>query len=200
MRQEECRKARPVDTKRGDTLLGEGLHAACDHRLCLLMARAQDGDRDAFRTLLENILPQVRAFLRRRLLDASELEDLCQETLLAFYQARRTYDPARPVEPWLFAIARNVAAEHRRSHTRRTRWLELVDAPPERPGDIASGAWARLQEALERLPRTQREAFTLLKLDGMTVVDAARQAGVKTNALRVRAHRAYQSLKIILMT
>jgi len=50
--------------------------------------------------------PDLSTFLRRRIPDSGELEDVCQEILLTLYQARHTYQPLRPLEPWFFAIAR----------------------------------------------------------------------------------------------
>ena len=52
-----------------------------------------------------------------------------------------------------------------------------------------------LSAALAELPPDQREAFSMLKLDGLSVEAAAARAGVSVGALKVRAHRAYQSLK-----
>jgi RNA polymerase sigma-70 factor (ECF subfamily) len=43
--------------------------------------------------------------------DTQELEDVYQEVFMAIFEARHTYEPGRPLEPWLFAIARNIAAD-----------------------------------------------------------------------------------------
>src|SRR5258708_35066488 len=98
-----------------------------------LMARLQRGDRDACRALLDDLGPSVMQLLRRRIVDPSELEDVYQEVFLGLYEARQSYEPGRPLEPWLFAIARNVAADHTRRHWSRASWQELVAEPPERP-------------------------------------------------------------------
>ena len=100
-----------------------------------LMESAQRGDREAFLTLMRNIGPMLTGFLRRRVADPNELEDVCQETLIAIYESRHTYQPARPVEPWIFAIARHVAANHYRRQKTRTRWQELLDELPDRAHD-----------------------------------------------------------------
>src|SRR5579863_1010667 len=87
-----------------------------------LMRRMQDGDQDAFRVLLDDIGPSVTRFLRTRIADPNELEDVYQEVFMALYESRHTYEPERPFEPWLFAIARNVAADHARRHLARAKW------------------------------------------------------------------------------
>jgi len=73
----------------------------------------------------------------------------------------------------------------------------LVDALPERSADGASEG-PRLEEALDRLPAAQREAFEMLQLEGISVAAAAARAGTTTGALKVRAHRAYKALRAIL--
>lgn len=162
-----------------------------------LMTRAQDGDRDAFRTLLEIITPILKAFLRKRMADPAEVDDVCQEILLALYQARHTYQPARPLEPWLFAIARNISMDHARRSWERARRQELVESPPEGVVEVNAEVSRRLREGLRRMPKAHREAFTMLQVEGISVAEAARRTGVTAGALRVRAHRAYEALKAL---
>jgi len=164
-------------------------------RLSQWMARAQAGDGESYRTLLDAIGPSVLSFLSRRIADRAEIEDAYQETLIAVHRARHTYQPRRPIEPWLFAIARNVAADYRRRGRRRTYREILSDSIPEQPVESAPGVEMQLNEALRQLPPRQREALEMLKLEGLSVVQAASRAGTTTTALRIRAHRAYAALK-----
>jgi RNA polymerase sigma-70 factor (ECF subfamily) len=167
-------------------------------RRALLMQRLQAGDADACRELLDDIGPAVTGFLRRRIADSGELEDVYQEVFMALFEARQTYEPGRPLEPWLFAIARNVAADHLRRHWTRASWQELAADPPDRPDlslDEPPGAAPDLAEALEKLPPNQREAFSMLKLEGLSLEAAAARSGVSVGAVKVRAHRAYKALR-----
>lgn len=166
-------------------------------RRAALMARTQQGDREACRELLDDIGPPIMNFLRRRIADRGELEDTYQETLLAMYQARHTYDPARPLEPWLFAIARNIASDYARKRWSRASWEELVETLPDRPAEATISPARNLEQALEQLPESQREAFAMLKLEGLSIEEAALRAGTSQGALKVRAHRAYKALKKI---
>ena len=161
------------------------------------MARAQAGDREAYRALLEEISPIVLGWLRRWLTDAEDLADVYQDTLVHLHRARHTYDPARAFEPWLYAIARNAAADHGRRRRRRRTWETAVDDLPEIPMEEQAFEPA-LADALRALPRPQREAFTMLKLEGLSVGAAAERAGVSPGALKVRAHRAYKALRALL--
>jgi RNA polymerase sigma-70 factor, ECF subfamily len=174
----------------------EGIARAQRSKLrALLMRSMQDGDRDACRVLLDDIGPAVMQFLRRRIADPNELEDVYQEVFMALYEARHTYEPDRPFEPWLFAIARNVAADHARRYWTRAKWEELAAEPPERPHGEPLSVPPDLEAALEKLPPAQREAFSMLKLDGMSLEAAAARTGISVGALKVRAHRAYNALK-----
>ncbi len=83
----------------------------------------------------DQIGPVLMRFLRARVRDAQEAEDLYQETLMAIHRARHGYDAVRPFEPWLFAIARHIVAAHAERHRVRQAREVLVAAPPERPAE-----------------------------------------------------------------
>ncbi len=159
---------------------------------------AQRGNVEAYRALLNDIGPEVMGFLRARVPSSQEVDDLCQETLLALHRARRTYRAPRPVAPWLFAIAGHVLARHIRRHRVRMGREVLVDSLPEGATEDSGHAWVQLTQALDRLPPTHREALELLKLEGLSTEAAAARAGTTPGALRVRAHRAYKVLRLLL--
>jgi RNA polymerase sigma-70 factor (ECF subfamily) len=164
-------------------------------RRAQLMADVQRGDRAAYRTLLDDIGPAIRQFVRRRVDDAEEAKDVYQDILMALHGARRTYEPDRPFEPWLFAIARRVVARRRGERVaRETRELHpdvLPDVPVEADADARLG----LEEAIGRLSPDQRQALVLLKMHGLSIARAAPLAGTTVGALKVRAHRAYRVLR-----
>jgi RNA polymerase sigma-70 factor (ECF subfamily) len=162
------------------------------------MARVQGGDQEAYRALLDDVVPMLRGFLRRRVTGMSDVEDILQDVLLAMHRARHTYDPARPLEPWLYAIARNVTIDHARRRLARANWEVMVDELPDAPGAVDAPYGPRLDEALGKLPTAQREAFEMLKLEGLSVDAAAERAGTTPGALKVRAHRAYKTLRALL--
>ena len=161
------------------------------------MERAQCGDRDAYGALLTDLASPLLRFLRRWIADPHELEDVYQDTLMALHRARHTYDPSRPFEPWLFAIAHHVAVDHLRYRVVHMSREVLVEELPDSAVDL-SLAPPRLEEMLDRLPPAQREAFEMLQLEGMSVADAAERVGITTGALKVRAHRAYKALRALL--
>jgi len=145
--------------------------------------------------LLDDIGPMIANFLRRRIADREELEDVYQETMMAFFQARHTYQPSRPLEPWLFAIARNTAADHARRYWMRAGLQELTDQIAESTAAEEAAHDSDLEAAMSQLPQRQREAFAMLKIEGLSIAQAADRAGVSVGAFRVRAHRAYKALR-----
>jgi len=162
------------------------------------MAAAQRGDADAYGELLNEIGPMVMNFLRARVGNAEEAEDLYQEIFMAIHRARHSYDAARPLEPWLFAIARHLVADHAQRRLVRSAREVLVAAPPERAVESDAHLKPQLEQALRRMSGEQRQAIALLRLQGLPVEAAARRAGTTTGALKVRAHRAYKVLRQLL--
>ena len=96
----------------------------------------------------------------------------------------------------MYSIAKSRLIDHLRKEKRLRNWQVSVDFLPERPAEQPFGPGGdRLQKALDGLPESQREAFTLLKIDGLSTEEAAERAGVSLSALKVRAHRAYKALR-----
>ncbi len=162
------------------------------------MARVQQGDGEAYRALLDDVGPLVAHVLNRRLADPADAQDAYQETFIALHRARHTYEPSRPLEPWLLAIAKNVAADFGRRNRRRALREILMETLPEHSVQPARDLRARFQRALASLPATQRDALVLLKLDGLSVAEAAAKAGTSPGALKVRAHRAQVAIRTMI--
>ena len=162
------------------------------------MARAQDGDGEAYALLLAELLPFVRRAVRGALRDDPGVDDVVQETLLSIHRARSSHQRGRALEPWVRAIARNAVIDHVRRRTRLASRASEVDAA-EMPGPNSDPLRGRLspglERALDRLPNAQRQAVTLLKLEGLSVSDAAERAGTTEGALKLRAHRGYRALR-----
>jgi RNA polymerase sigma-70 factor (ECF subfamily) len=162
------------------------------------MASAQQGDADAYQRLLSELLPFVSGIVRARMRDDPSAEDVVQEVLLSIHTARHTYRPERPLEPWVRTIARNAVIDWARRQARargRESGVDAADlAAPEReaPSAILSPG---LERALSSLPDAQRQAVVMLKLEGLSVAEAAEKAGTTPGALKLRAHRAYRALR-----
>lgn len=172
------------------------------------MAAAQRGDAEAYASLLGALVPVLRAFVRRRGVDAGGVEDVVQEVLLLIHRARHTWRSDRPFDPWLWAIARNATTDalrrQVRERARRERAREQAAAePPLARDDPEARLAARelggpLRDALAKLPAAQRQAVELLYVEQVSVAEAAARAGVSATALKVRAHRGSRALRALL--
>ncbi len=168
------------------------------------MARAQSGDGEAYRRLLEAIVPYLRSFAARRHRDPRDAEDTVQDVLLTLHASRHTYDPARPFIPWLVAIAhRRVIDRLRQQGRARLRDAalradhETFGGPQANIQEIGLGGYA-LRKAVENLPPGQRQAVKLLKLQEMSLRQASNVSGTSIASLKVAMHRALKNLRTML--
>jgi len=115
--------------------------------------------------------------------------------MIAVYKSRHTYQPDRPFEPWLFAIVRKVSGEHLRRERQRLGVHVQVGELAEISCAGGSTNDLELREAIEQLSPTQMEALGLTKVIGLSVEEAARRTGTTVGSMKLRVHRAYQSLK-----
>lgn len=167
------------------------------------MRSAQAGDAEAYRSLLMAVQPRIRAMVHARIRDRAAAEDVVQNALLSIHRGRATYRAERPFGPWMRAIVRNAVIDHFRDRKRRgDREVDvpLDDWPAEGDGDAGDRdrLAPELAAALAALPDAQREAVTLVQIKGLSVAEAALQAGVSPGALKVRAHRGYRAMRAAL--
>lgn len=166
--------------------------------LGVLLVAAQEGDRTAYAAFLRAAVPRVRAIGRGKLVRAADLDDFVQETLLSLHQVIATYQPGRPVEPWLGAIARNRLSDAlRRIYRRRaveTDYDEEAAAAIMQP-EAEEVRIVTLGPLLSQLPDRQRLAIDMLKVKGMSLKEASEASGVSIGALKVAVHRGIAGLR-----
>jgi RNA polymerase sigma-70 factor (ECF subfamily) len=160
------------------------------------MSRYADGDDAAFDTLYAELAPPLTRYLRRMIKDQGAVADLLQQAFLQIHLARSRFVRGARVEPWAFTITRVVAMEWlRREYRRRARERPPEPTPQSALDDPLLGlSAAELNEALRHelqgLSPKLREAFLLVKIDGLTHAEAAQVLGIEESATKVRAHRA----------
>lgn len=188
----------------GTARVSDASSAAYELDWSILMAHAQDGDREAYRRLLSAIAPYIRSLVVRQHADVRDIEDVVQDVLLSVHAVRHTYDPNRPFGPWLVAIThRRIVDRQRRERRHREHEVPLDDdrilsSPAPNPMDRALHG-RMLGDALERLPPSQREAVRLLKLQQMSLKEASAITGSSVGALKVSVHRALKTLRKLLV-
>lgn len=161
-----------------------------------LMARAQAGDREAYNQLLRAMVPAIRAFVRKKISDEALIEDVIQETLLAIHRVRHTYDPQRPVLPWVAAItsARAIDALRQRGRNQEIQDEEAVNLYPAEAGDFATDSHD-LSDYLGSLPARQREIVESVHLRQQTLAQAAAETDLSVSAVKSLLHRAMLNLR-----
>ncbi len=165
-----------------------------------LMLASQAGDAAAHRALLERLSRYLRAYYKRKLAGfgkgATEAEDLVQEALLAIHIQRHSYDLAEPLTPWVHAIARYKLIDYlRRSRTSRS------DVPIDEADDImahddhvAAENNHDIRRLIGKLPKNMRSAIEAVKLEGLSVAEAARRHRLSEPTIKVSIHRGLKAL------
>jgi RNA polymerase sigma-70 factor, ECF subfamily len=167
-----------------------------------LMTASLGGDEGAYRNLLSQLSRYLRGYYRARLAahSAPDVEDLVQETLLAIHVRRHTYDPDQPFTPWVYAIARYKLIDYLRRIQGSAKNLPIDDAQEIAAHDdhLASESTFDLNQLLQRLPPKVRDAIRYVKLDGLSVAEAAARAGISESAVKVNVHRGMKTLSALI--
>jgi RNA polymerase sigma-70 factor (ECF subfamily) len=182
------------------TSLDVGERAQAD----VAMERYAGGDDAAFALVYDALAPRLYGYLLRQTRENARAEDILQQTLLQIHRARASFIPGAEVMPWAFAIARRLVVD---SVRRGRRELLSSDGEPDAgaSSDVAADDLVqaqqlarRVERELAKLPPAQRVAFELVKNEGLSMAEAAQVLGTTVAAVKLRAHRAYEALRIAL--
>lgn len=164
--------------------------------LAQLMAMAQRGDKQAYGVLLTECQRWLRSYLGRRIAP-NHLDDLVQDTLMALHHKLATYDPARAFLPWLAAIARYRWVDHLR-RVYRADEVELDDHLAGESEEPAIAARISLERLFAQLPDGQAQAIELVKIEGLSIAEAARACGQSESLIKVNIHRGLKKLSAMI--
>jgi len=164
-----------------------------------LMRAAMAGDSRAYHRLLASLTPYLRAIARRRCdqlgVAKSEAEDIVQEVLLAVHLKRETWDPFRPIGPWISTMVRNKLIDSLRRRGRHIVVpIEDVVAILETDDRVTSSDRIDISSVLSTLEDPQRTIVQRISLDGSSVREIAQQLKMSEVAVRVSLHRALKAL------
>jgi RNA polymerase sigma-70 factor, ECF subfamily len=172
-------------------------HAGDD--LETLMGAANRGDAAAYRKLLEALLPLLRRTVRVGLLrnggDASDVEDVVQETLLAIHLKRHTWDERLPLVPWVRAVAYHKVIDSlwRRGsakHVPIDDYMQILDGS----GEVQEQDGSVSMELLAFLKPRSRQIVEAITIEGLSAREAGTRLGMSEGAVRVTLHRALKDL------
>jgi len=173
---------------------------------------------EADRSIVEAFLRErgrLRGFIRRRVPDPADAEDILQEVFFELVQAARLLKPVEQVGAWLFRVARNRITDlFRKNNSEAHASPGALPATASEEGAEFSvedllpsaqagpeAAYARrllldeLEEALEELPEEQRDVFVAHELDGRSFKELAEQTGTSVNTLLSRKRYAVLHLR-----
>lgn len=163
------------------------------------MRAAIRGDAGAYRRFLLSVTPYLRAMAQRHCRTSGaldgEAEDIVQEVLLAIHLKRATWDPKRPIGPWIATITRNKFIDALRRRGRRVAVpiddvLETL-AIEEKDDGLSS---REIDHFLSRLKPQQREIVQSISIDGQSVRETANRLDMSEGAVRVALHRSLKML------
>jgi RNA polymerase sigma-70 factor (ECF subfamily) len=195
--------------------LGEGVTfpertgQAAVHPLDEVTDRYARGDDGALDEMYRLGAPRVRSFLARLCADLALADDLTQDAFLRICRARGTFAAGAPALPWMLAIARNAFRDHvRRDRVRRTHLAISAQAEDDRQPLVPTNGSDRAviarqmlgvaQQTLMTLPVRQREAFVLLRFEGLSLTEIGLVLGATEAAVKILVHRAYVVLRAAL--
>lgn len=164
----------------------------------------------ALATFFDAYFDRVHGYVRRLVREEHVAEDLTQDVFLHVHRALPSYDPARPLAPWVFTIASNKIRDHWRSRRLRGDQESLTGdshgddpslvAPPDPVADhvTADEASARLVEAIDGLPELLRQTLVLRYYEGLSFEAIGAIVNRNETAVRKRYSRALQELRRVL--
>ncbi len=130
--------------------------------------------------------------------DAAAAEDVAQDAFYKAYKVMAQFREESSLATWYYRILVRQAQNYRRWRAVRERWSSLwaTDVPNASPGEPPEpGLRRRIVQALDRLPRGQRDAFVLVHLEGFTVTQAAELLKKSSGTVKSHLHRGLRALR-----
>lgn len=158
--------------------------------------------------------PQLKAFIRKRVSNKADAEDILQDVFLQLVKTvDETLNPIEQVSAWLYRVTRNTIINRGKKKTEEelpiystnegeevlqdfAEFLFNEESPSPETEYIRSLVWDELELALSELSPEQKEAFELMEIDGLSAKEVAEATGVSVNTLLSRKHYATKHLRI----
>jgi RNA polymerase sigma-70 factor (ECF subfamily) len=156
--------------------------------------RAQAGDADAMRFLYLRFADNVYGYVCSLVRDEYDAEDVTQQIFMKLLTSLERYEPnGVPFSAWILRVAHNAAIDHLRA--RRAIPCDEVRSPDEAAPDGGRERWHDLRDALDTLPRDQREVLTLRFVVGLSPGEIADRLGRTEDAVHGLQHRGRRRLR-----
>ena len=175
------------------------------------VALARDGNSEAFRTLVDRHSRAVFRLAHRMTGNASDAEDVVQETFLKAYRQLGRFESRANFSTWLHRIAVNCSIDLIRSRPHREAGHDMADLEEMGPGDgpdagqktperlmLSTEVQDRIAGAMSALSQRERAAFVLRHFEGHSIEDISRSLGLKANATKHSIFRAVRKMRAAL--
>jgi len=165
------------------------------------MARIREGDMDAFRLLVETHQARVIGTISKMLGSDAESEDLAQQVFIRIWKSAPRYKPTAKFTTWLFRITRNLVFNELRRKRHFVDQAEEIPEPKERaekePDQVLldEELQVAIQDAINRLPESQRMAIILRRYEEMPYEEIAKVMGTTVPAVKSILFRARAELR-----
>jgi len=170
-----------------------------------LLQGAAAGDERAFAILVRRHIRAATLLAAQLLGDRDDADDVVQDAFGVVYRQALRFDPARPFEPWFFAIVRRLAANRRIRQARRARLLRLWGHSAPTPSDSSPSGRAEAvldvaaaRGAMTTLPPMQRACFELVAMRDVPVAQVAAMYGISASTVRQHVFRARAALREVI--
>jgi len=165
--------------------------------------------------LIKEYQPQLKAFIRKRVSNKEDAEDILQDVFYQFVKTvENTLNPIEQVAAWLYRVARNTIINKGKKKQEEelpvSRYEDEEDSVWNDFSEVLFGddkvvtpeteymrslVWIELENALSELPPEQREAFELMELEGLPAKEITETTGIPVNTLLSRKHYAVKHLR-----
>lgn len=160
----------------------------------------QNGNYQAFQLLYERHGGRVYGYLKKRMSDAVEAEDLTQQAFLKLHQSRDRYDGRYPFLPWLFSIVRNLHIDYLKKHRAIPMDLDKFTLS----GDLGStvretpGVVLALDKSVTALTPAQRELINLRFQEGLSFEEISERIGIQSSTARKQVSRLIKKIRKVI--
>ncbi len=171
-------------------------------------------DNERIRRTVASETPRLRAFIRRRVADMADVEDIIQDTMSELVEAYRLMQPIEQAAGWLARVARNRIIDRYRARARESQVISPWPAAPpqDEPAHLVEDWFAaagggpeasyvraaladELEDAIAALPADQRTVFVGHELEGRSFKELSAETGIGINTLLGRKHAAVKTLR-----
>jgi RNA polymerase sigma-70 factor, ECF subfamily len=152
---------------------------------------------------LENLWNQfhgrLSAFIRSRVSDPDEADDILQEVFIRIHTHLDTIRDLERLESWIYQIARNsIIDSYRRKHPAAPLPETLAsERPPDE--DVEADVALYIKEAVDTLPEPYRQALLLVEYDGLSQIELANRLGITSSGAKSRVQRARQKVRDLIL-